>query len=498
MATLPYIKAKNLTLSYPVLQKQVGPPNSAQRVHAEEKLQAGARINETGRIREIRALRGISFALKPGDRLGLVGRNGSGKSTLLRILGGIYEPTGGELEVHGDVGPLFNAGFGQRNNSTGRENIYLRCMLKGMTRQKAMDLIPEIEAFTGLGAFLDMPVRTYSAGMAMRLSFAVATALSPEILLLDEWIGAGDSDFRVKAQERMNQFVGNTGITVLASHNRGLVNEVCTIGMWLDRGEMRALGPIDQVYEAMDNGVTMLPEPEAEPDDEIAPAQDEAPAPALVSAPVEISADAEADAEAVEPDMAAMTAASPNGALLQAADADPMAAWADDEVEAMAASDEDAETESEAGALFASPQEGAALNGAVVLMDEWEAGDNTQLQLRRLETGHAVLAILGAGEDDGAGGLIHFSADLEAGRSYLWRGFIKAVSPQSQNSTRFTFYDGAYHQIAYKLGENWSRFEIEVRPERENCVFFIENFSSGEAVADQRLVMRGARIIPQD
>ena len=247
----PFIKASHLSLRYPVFKK-VAKRNSEAADAVKELEQAGARMDGKGKIRDIQALRDVSFELKAGDRLGIIGRNGSGKSTLLRVLGGIYEPTGGSIQVQGSVAPLFSVGLGTRQEATGRENIILRGIMKGLTRKQAKELIPEIEDFTGLGEFLDMPVRTYSAGMAMRLSFAIATSMSPDILLLDEWLGAGDADFRAKASKRMTSFVGQAGITVIASHNRKLMEDVCTLGLWLDRGEMRAFGPISEVFDKME------------------------------------------------------------------------------------------------------------------------------------------------------------------------------------------------------------------------------------------------------
>lgn len=244
-----HLDLQQVSLHYPVFKTLDVPTEQSADIHNH----AGAMMkSQTGKIRYIEALKDITFRLDSGDRLGLIGRNGSGKSTLLRVLGGIYEPTSGFLSHEGKIAPLFNVGLGTRQDSTGRQNIILRGLLQGLSRKEAKSKIPEIEEFSGLGQFLDMPVKTYSSGMAMRLSFAIATAFDPEILLLDEWIGAGDADFKDKAQERMQSFVGRAGITVVASHNRGLLRRVCDHGAWLDRGRLRAYGPIDQVYEVVD------------------------------------------------------------------------------------------------------------------------------------------------------------------------------------------------------------------------------------------------------
>lgn len=215
--------------------------------------QAGSGVRASGkRRRYVEALKDISFSLESGNRLALVGRNGSGKSTLLRLLGGIYHPTAGKIKIEGSVAPLFNVGLGMRPESTGRRNIILRGLLRGLSAKQAREKVDEIAEFADIGPFLDLPVRTYSTGMAMRLSFAMGTAFSPEILLLDEWIGAGDHAFRDKAMGRMNSLVDNASIAVIASHNRPLLRKVCNTALWLERGVMRAFGPIEEVYAAVD------------------------------------------------------------------------------------------------------------------------------------------------------------------------------------------------------------------------------------------------------
>jgi ABC-type polysaccharide/polyol phosphate transport system ATPase subunit len=248
---MAHIRAKNVWLHYPVFTPASGQgtPDSGD-IHSS----AGAFItSDRNRVRYIEALRDVSFELKAGDRLGIVGRNGSGKSTLLRVLAGVYEPSRGDIDVSGVVAPLFNVGLGTRVESTGRRNIVLRGLMRGLSKQQAMAKIPEIAEFAALGDFLDMPVRTYSSGMAMRLSFAIATSFAPDILVMDEWFGAGDQEFRAKARVRMDEFLSNAGITVIASHSRSMLESVCSLGLWLHRGTMRAFGPIDEVFAAMDD-----------------------------------------------------------------------------------------------------------------------------------------------------------------------------------------------------------------------------------------------------
>lgn len=201
----------------------------------------------------IQALDSLTFSISEGRRVGIIGRNGSGKSTLLRVLGKVYTPTSGTLSTQGKISSLFNLRLGTQPDVSGRENIVIRGLVKGLSRREIRDHMEDIIAFSELEEFIDLPMRTYSDGMRMRLLFAIATSFSPEILLLDEWIGAGDSNFQRKAAKRMSSLVDQAGLTVIASHNRGLLHRVCDTGMWLDQGIMRAFGPIEEVYQEMDS-----------------------------------------------------------------------------------------------------------------------------------------------------------------------------------------------------------------------------------------------------
>lgn len=209
----------------------------------------GAAQLKTARFggRYVQALDGISFTLERGDRLGIIGRNGSGKSTLLRVLAGIFPPHDGEIEVEGRISALLNLGLGMRIEATGERNIVLRGMISGLSQRAAEARVDEIAEFAELGDYIKLPVRTYSSGMAMRLNFAIATAFDPEILLLDEWIGAGDEAFGRKVQTRMNSLVADAGIVVLASHNADLIERSCNRALWLDEGRTRTIGSIDEV-----------------------------------------------------------------------------------------------------------------------------------------------------------------------------------------------------------------------------------------------------------
>src|SRR5581483_10907553 len=184
----------------------------------------GGRIGASSAgVSEIVALDGVSLHLNHGDRIGLIGHNGAGKTTLLRVIAGIYEPCAGSVAVEGKVAPVFDIAHGIDPESTGFENIRVRGLLLGMTTEEIASRFDEIVEFTGLGDFLRMPVRTYSQGMNARLAFAVSTAISPEVLLLDEGLVAGDSRFMEQADRRLEELVSRTGILVLASHSDAML-----------------------------------------------------------------------------------------------------------------------------------------------------------------------------------------------------------------------------------------------------------------------------------
>lgn len=235
------ILADNLSLTYKLIQ-----PVSFSRRNALTTASApGGTIVRSGRRSEVRALDGVSFSLKAGDRLGLVGSNGAGKTTLLKVLYGIFEPSSGVLDVEGKIDALFNINLGFRSKATGRRNIELRGLINGWsTRQIAERMEPIIE-FSELGDFIDMPLKSYSQGMAARLAFAIATSFEPEILLMDEWIGAGDPSFQEKAKLRMNSMAEKAGIIVLASHNHSLIKRTCNKVLELRAGRVESFCDIE-------------------------------------------------------------------------------------------------------------------------------------------------------------------------------------------------------------------------------------------------------------
>lgn len=193
------------------------------------------------------ALRGINIEIQQGERVALIGHNGSGKSTLLRAMAGVYPLASGDIRVSGRIGTLLELGVGFEDEATGRENIYYRGMSMGYSRRMLARHEQEIVEFCGLGDFIDLPVRTYSQGMYVRLAFAISTQFTPEVLLVDEVFGAGDATFHARALARMMNIVNNAGIFVIATHDLNMVKQVCGRVIWLEAGRIVADGPTDSV-----------------------------------------------------------------------------------------------------------------------------------------------------------------------------------------------------------------------------------------------------------
>jgi lipopolysaccharide transport system ATP-binding protein len=198
----------------------------------------------------VRAIDDLTFDLRDGDRMGIVGHNGSGKSTLLRLLAGVYVPSTGTAEIRGEIGSLIDISLGIDPEATGRENIYLRGSLLGLTNAEIARHLDDIIDFSELGDFIDMPLRTYSTGMHLRLAFAVSTTVRPQILLMDEWLSVGDESFRQKAELRMAELLRATSILVIASHSKELVLDTCNRVLWLEHGRVRLEGSAKDVCAA--------------------------------------------------------------------------------------------------------------------------------------------------------------------------------------------------------------------------------------------------------
>jgi lipopolysaccharide transport system ATP-binding protein len=197
----------------------------------------------------VRALSDINLHLESGDRLGLVGSNGAGKTTLLRVLAGVYEPVLGRLHVKGSLNALLDPNLGMNVELTGRENILLRGLYNGLPKSALPRLEDDVADFAELADFLDLPVRIYSAGMVVRLGFALATAIKPQILLMDEWFLAGDAAFMEKARHRLEEMVRGADILVLSSHNTAIIKDWCSRVLWLDQGQIVADGPAGEVLD---------------------------------------------------------------------------------------------------------------------------------------------------------------------------------------------------------------------------------------------------------
>lgn len=201
----------------------------------------------------VRALSDLSLDIQSGDRLALIGRNGAGKTTLLKLLAGVIEPSTGSIASVGTVSSLLDMTVGLDPESTGRENIILRGMFMGIRPRDMRPLSGEIAEFTELGEYLDMPVRTYSAGMMVRLAFAISTCIRREILIMDEWLSAGDARFIDKAESRIKAFVEDSSILVLATHQLELIKHWCNRGLLLDQGRILMIGPVDDVVSAYED-----------------------------------------------------------------------------------------------------------------------------------------------------------------------------------------------------------------------------------------------------
>jgi len=241
---MPFIELESIRVDFPVFtSRSRGLVNTLFMYTKQEQ----RRVERAGMFGyTVHALRDINLHLRPGERIGLVGRNGAGKTTLLRVMSGVYEPGSGRVRIEGRISSLTDIMLGMDSDANGYENIVLRGIVLGLTRKEATALIPEVAAFSELGQYLDLPVGTYSSGMMLRLAFAVSTAVVPDILLMDEMIGAGDAHFVEKAQSRINNMIERVSILVIASHNEEIIKRFCTKAILLDEGKIRHMGGVDE------------------------------------------------------------------------------------------------------------------------------------------------------------------------------------------------------------------------------------------------------------
>ncbi|MDM0011092.1 ABC transporter ATP-binding protein [Variovorax sp. J22P168] len=227
------ISLKNVSVNFPIYG--AGAASFKKTIAASV---TGGRFGKETGVNVVQALSDINLELRSGDRLGLVGHNGAGKSTLLRALAGVYEPSSGEFVREGTVSSLIDPSLGIEVDATGIENIMLRGLVMGMGKKQIDQLTPEICEFSGLGEYVNMPVRTYSTGMLMRLAFSISTSIQADILLMDEWLSVGDAEFTEKAEQRMKDVVAKSGILVLASHSPALIAKECNRVIHLEHGRI--------------------------------------------------------------------------------------------------------------------------------------------------------------------------------------------------------------------------------------------------------------------
>ncbi len=247
-----YIELNNVTLDIPIFDTS----RSFRETFKNKWI--GGQIKKQGKSKRtsIRALENINFRLNKGDRLGLVGHNGAGKTTLLRLLARVYHPTSGRLITQGNITPLFNISIGLDPDDSGVDNIFTIGTYLGMSKEDINAKKEDIIAFSELGDFIHLPVRTYSTGMSVRLSFAIATALDPDILLMDEEIGTSDANFAEKAKRRLEAFYSKLSILVIASHSEEIIRRMCNKALLLKHGRPTAFGNVDEVLEQYNKSPT--------------------------------------------------------------------------------------------------------------------------------------------------------------------------------------------------------------------------------------------------
>lgn len=233
------IEVDNLVLRYPIGPYRRGSLKSSL-------LGLFGHRETTDQVEYVTAIRGISFRVDHGERVGIIGRNGSGKSSLLRVLAGVYPIQSGSVRVQGEIGTLLDISLGFELDSTGRENIYNRGCAMGRSRKELQAAEAEIVAHADLREFIDLPMRTYSSGMFVRLGFAISTQFTPDVLLVDEVFGAGDATFARRAHQRVRRITANAGLMIMVSHDFHAIRENCSRVIWMDRGHIRFDGETEE------------------------------------------------------------------------------------------------------------------------------------------------------------------------------------------------------------------------------------------------------------
>ncbi len=230
------ITLKNVVVDFPIVNA------SSQSLQLRLFQSLGGKLTSHHKTVVVRALDGVDLTLGDGDRVGIIGHNGSGKTTLLRVLAGVYQPGQGSATIEGSISSFTDLTLGMDPESTGWENIIFRCAFMGMSFREARRRTPAIAEFSELGEYLNLPTRTYSTGMFLRLAFAISTSIDPEILIMDEMISAGDAQFIEKAKRRLTEVVDKANILVLASHDMDVIQKICNKVVWLERRNYQAVG----------------------------------------------------------------------------------------------------------------------------------------------------------------------------------------------------------------------------------------------------------------
>lgn len=239
---MPSITVKNLYISFPLYHENM------------RNLRKITNIFLSGRLSEdkhrkiyVQSLRDISFSIKGGERVGLIGTNGAGKTTLLRTMSGIYEPVSGHLRIEGHISSLLDPSVGMNPELTGRENIRLRCYIDGVPHKQMNEIEEKVIEFSELGPYIDLPVKTYSSGMNLRLGFGLITAIDPQILLMDEWFMTGDEGFMLKATHRLENIVKKSQILIISTHSPQILIKWCNRIIWLEQGFLKMVGTPQEV-----------------------------------------------------------------------------------------------------------------------------------------------------------------------------------------------------------------------------------------------------------
>lgn len=239
------IKLDNVSLVYPIYGV-----NARSFKNQLINMAVGGKLSQENKMVEVEALKEINLSIVSGDRIGLIGHNGAGKTSFLKVLAKIYDPTRGKVTIEGSSSSMFDIMMGLDPELTAYENIFLRGLILGLSKPEIKKITPDIEEFAELGEFMKMPIKSYSQGMMVRLAFGIATSIASDILLIDEVVNVGDVQFREKAKKRLTNIIHQANILVLSTHDFGLLKEFCNKALWLEKGQIKKFGEIEEVLAA--------------------------------------------------------------------------------------------------------------------------------------------------------------------------------------------------------------------------------------------------------